>query len=139
MSWTPDPPPGSPPPGWQPSAPPPGYGYGGYQQAPEHPQGTTVILLGVLGLVLCQILGPFAWSMGNKALKEIDASGIPYSNRSTIQAGRICGMIATGLLVVSLLFFVAMMVAVVFLGTSADSEFNEVGDSIVGLLAPFGR
>jgi hypothetical protein len=139
MSWTPDPPPGSPPPGWQPSSPPPGYGYGGYQQSPEHPQGTTIILLGVLGLVLCQVLGPFAWSMGTKALREIDASGIPYSNRGTIQAGRICGMIATGLLVVSLLFFVVMMVAVVFLGTSADSEFNEVGDSIVGLLAPFGR
>ena len=39
----------------------------------QHPQGTTILVLGILSLVVCGILGPFAWSMGNKALREINA------------------------------------------------------------------
>lgn len=138
MSWTPDPPTGAPPPGWQQGAPPPGYGYGGYPPTQEHPQGTTVLVLGILGLVVCQILGPFAWTMGNKALKEIDASGVTFTNRSSIQAGRICGIIATVLLVVTVLFFFFAFVVVAFLGTKASSNFDTVGSSIVGFLAPIG-
>ena len=140
MSWTPDQPPGTPPPpGWQPTAPPPGYGYGGYPPSVEHPQGTTVLVLGVLSLVICQILGPIAWNMGNKALRDMEAGGGMYSNKGSVQAGRICGMIATGILVASLVIFVLAMLAVVFLGTATESEFNEVGDSITGFIAPFSR
>jgi len=131
-------PPAGPPPGWQPSAPPPGYGYGGYPPTQEHPQGTTVLVLGILGLVVCQILGPFAWSMGNKALKEIDASGVVYSNRGSIQAGRICGIVASVLLVVTLVVVFLSIQAVAFLGTKSSSNFDTVGESIVGLVAPFG-
>lgn len=138
MSWTPDQPPGTPPPpGWQPTAPPPGYGYGGYPPSVEHPQGTTVLVLGVLSLVVCQILGPIAWNMGNKALREMDATGGVFSNRGSVQAGRICGMIATGLLVVTVIATIGFILVVVLLGTASDSEFNEVGDSITGFIAPF--
>ena len=56
----------------------PGYGqpYGqpGYGQQVDHPQGTTILVLGILGLVSCQILGVVAWVMGNNALREIDAN-----------------------------------------------------------------
>ncbi|HEV7723017.1 MAG TPA: DUF4190 domain-containing protein [Iamia sp.] len=76
---------------------PPGYG-GGYGGQVEHPQGTTVLILGILGLVACQILGPFAWSMGNKALEEIDRDPLRYSNRGNVNAGRILGMVSTILL-----------------------------------------
>lgn len=80
--------------------PPPGYGV-------EHPQGTTVLVLGILSLVVCGILGPFAWSMGNKALAEIDAAPPGYfRNRGNIAAGRICGMVATILLIVSVLVLI---------------------------------
>ena len=56
-----------------PPPPPPAYqapysGYGGY----EHPQGTTILVLGILSLVVCQLLGPVAWVMGNNAIAEID-------------------------------------------------------------------
>ncbi len=95
-------------------------------------------LLGILGLVVCQILGPFAWSMGNKALKEIDASGVVYSNRGSIQAGRICGIVASVLLVVTLVVVFLSILAVAFLGTKSSSNFDTVGESIVGLVAPFG-
>lgn len=80
--------------------PPPGYGA-------EHPQGTTVLVLGILSLVICGLIGPFAWSMGNRALREIDAAPPGYfRNRGNIVAGRICGMVASILLIVSVVFIV---------------------------------
>ena len=35
--------------------------------------------------MLCQVLGPFAWSMGNKALREIDASNGQLGGRDTVE------------------------------------------------------
>ncbi len=94
--------------------PPPGYGgypQGGYQQ--EHPKGTTVLVLGILGLVLCQLCAPFAWSMGNKTLKEIDANPGRYSNRGTVNAGRICGIVGSVLLIFWLLYVIFVIVLVI--------------------------
>jgi hypothetical protein len=71
----------------------------------DHPQTTTILILGICGLVLCQVLGPFAWSMGNKALKEIDGSGGQLGGRDMVNVGRILGMVSTIILVVAVLFF----------------------------------
>jgi hypothetical protein len=80
----------------------PDYGPSYYGPPPQtHPNGTTILVLGILSLVVCGFLGPFAWSMGNKALKEIDESGYLYENRGTIQAGRVCGLIATIILILT--------------------------------------
>jgi hypothetical protein len=92
-------PPPFPPPGGY--APPGGYGppgYGGWPGPIDHPQGTTILVLGICSLVICQLLGPVAWVMGNTALREIDAEPGRYAGRGTVQAGRICGIIATVLL-----------------------------------------
>ena len=79
--------------------PPPGYGppaYGGYgPPAPNHPQATTVLILGILGLVLCGIIGPFAWVMGNRVVGEIDASGGRWGGRSEANIGRVLGIVVT--------------------------------------------
>ena len=99
--------------------PPPGYGYGGQV---EHPQATTVLILGICGLVLCQLLAPFAWSMGNKALEEIDRDPLRYSNRSNVNTGRILGIVGSVLLGLYLAFFVIYLVIIVaVLGTSGTS------------------
>jgi hypothetical protein len=96
-----------------PPPPAPGYGspygspYGGY----EHPQGTTILVLGILSLVVCQLLGPVAWVMGNNAIAEIDRNPMAYTNRSAVQAGRICGIIATALTALFVLFIVLLMAA----------------------------
>lgn len=85
--------------------PPPGYSQYGRPNpymSHDHPQGTTILVLGILSLAVCQILGPFAWSMGSKAIKEIDANPEMYSNRGTVNAGRICGMVSTILLIITL-------------------------------------
>lgn len=77
----------------------------------EDSQATTVLVLGILSLVLCQVLGPIAWVMGNNELAGIDAGLRPPQNRGTAQAGRILGIISTVLMIVGigvLLFLVAI-------------------------------
>lgn len=83
---------------------------------PEASQSTTILVLGILGLVLCQVLGPFAWVMGNKELEAIDSGRRPPENRGTANAGRILGIIGTIFLaigVIGLIIFVLFFVAAV--------------------------
>lgn len=80
---------------------------GGY---PEKSQATTVLVLGIVGLLICSVLGPFAWSMGNTELAAIDAGRRPPENRGTANAGRILGIITTVFLIIGaaiLLFLVS--------------------------------
>ena len=65
-------------------------------------RGTLVLVLGILGLVVCGPLGIAAWIMGNGDLKEMDAGAMDPSGRSTTNAGRICGIIATILLAITI-------------------------------------
>ena len=89
--------------------PPPPGGYqqgGGYQQPPQdHPRATMSMILGILGLVICSVLAPFAWRIGTKTVDEIDASGGQLGGRGMAQAGYIMGIIGTVLLALALLFF----------------------------------
>lgn len=78
---------------------PAGYGYGG----PEHPQATTILILGIVGLFVA-ITGPFAWIMGNKARKEIAAG--QYAPSTSLTVGWVLGIIST-------IYLVVMVVAVV--------------------------
>ncbi len=79
-----------------------------HDQTRAHPEANKVLILGILGLVLCQILAPFAWVIGNRVVKEIDAAPGGYSNRGPANAGRICGMVGTILLIVTALITVAV-------------------------------
>ena len=80
----------------------------------DHPQGTTILVLGILSIVVCGILGPFAWNMGNQTLREIDANpSVVYSNRGNVAAGRICGMIATIIVIALVALFVLLSLVVV--------------------------
>ncbi len=89
--------------------PPPG---GQYQQPPQdHPRAMTALILGILGLVICGILAPFAWRIGKQAMDEIDASGGRIGGRGTAQAGYILGIIGTVLLVLGLLVLVVALPA----------------------------
>lgn len=84
--------------------------YYGYRYSREHPQGTTILILGICSLVVCQLLGPVAWVMGNNAIREIDTDPYAYNNRSSVQAGRICGIIGTVLIVLWVLVMVLAFV-----------------------------
>ena len=102
---------GAPPPGY---GPPSGYGYpAGYGfAAPDHPKASTSLVLGILGVVLCQVVSPFAWVMGRRTVAEIDASQGRFGGRGQAQAGYVLGIVGTvllGLAVAGLLLYLVVV------------------------------
>jgi len=73
-------------------------------------RGITILVFGILGLVVCQLFGIAAWVMGNQDLREMDARWMDPSGRDMTNAGRICGMIATFLMIIPAIFIVLMLV-----------------------------
>jgi hypothetical protein len=71
-------------------------------------RGTLILVLGILGLVVCQPIGIAAWIMGNNDLKEIDSGAMDPAGRGMTQAGRICGMVAAILMAIGLILFVVL-------------------------------
>jgi len=118
--------------------PGPGQPYAGQQQwaapPPKHPKATLVLILGILGLIVCSVLAPFAWVMGNRAVAEIDANPGVYDGRGEAQAGRILGIIGTVLLILSIvvLAFALVLIIVGVASSSTSSEYSDL--SLVSLL-----
>jgi hypothetical protein len=124
---------GQPPPagqsGVQPGGPP---GYPPYAAfsapRPDHPQSTTSLILGIIGLVggfvcgLGLILSPFAWALGRNALKEIRASQGQLGGEGTAKAGMITGIVGTVLLGLGVLLLIGFAVLVAVDGTSSGSN-----------------
>lgn len=119
-------------PSGQPAYGQPAYGQPPYYQArPNHPSATTSMVLGIVGLVLGLSCGvgflasPFAWVMGAKAVREIDAAPHAYDGRGQAQAGKILGIVGTVLLVLALLALVLIIAIGVSGGFDSDPSFYE--------------
>ncbi len=56
-------------------------------------RGTTILILGLLGLLVCAFFSIPAWIMGSSDLKEIDAGRRDPTGRGMTQAGMILGII----------------------------------------------
>jgi hypothetical protein len=90
---------------------------GGFAQ--PHPQGTTVLVLGIVGLVVCPIVSIVGWVQGNRALHEIDANPQAYNNRQNVVIGRILSMVGVGLWALGIIFYVLLFVVLGVLGSSS--------------------
>ena len=90
--------------------------------APDHPKATTSLVLGILGIVICGIIAPFAWRMGKRAVDEIDASQGQLGGRGQAQAGQILGLIGTILLGLGLLVALGAIVLGVFGAMNASGS-----------------
>ena len=101
-------------PGSPPVGPPQQWG----STPPRHSGATTSLVLGILGLVLCQLLAPVAWYVGGQAVKEIDAAPWSYSGRSEANAGRIMGIIGTVLIVLGVLVVLGFIATAFTVSTS---------------------
>jgi hypothetical protein len=77
----------------------------------EHPQGTMILIFGILGIFIT-IFAPIAWYLGNKAKAEIQASGMHYSNEQNISIGRMLGKIFTIIALVSIALTIIIMIIV---------------------------
>jgi len=65
-------------------------------------RGTLILVLGILSLVVCGPLGIAAWVMGSGDLKQMDAGTMDPGGRGNTQAGKICGIIGTILMIIGL-------------------------------------
>ena len=74
-------------------------------------RGGLILALGILGLIMCFILGIVAWVMANGDLREMDAGRMDPGGRGLTQAGKILGMVAVAIQLLGL----AIWVIVVFL------------------------
>ena len=82
----------------------------------DHPSATTALVLGIIslvGILVCAgitlVLSPFAWVVGAKAVREIDASPGRYAGRDRAQAGKIMGIIGTVLLALGVVLIVGLI------------------------------
>ncbi len=65
-------------------------------------RGTLILVLGILGILLCQPVGIAAWVMGNADLKQIAAGTMDPEGKSLTQVGKILGIIAVVLMIIGL-------------------------------------
>ena len=61
----------------------------------QSPNSTTILVLGILGIVLCGICAIIAWVMGNNEIKM-------YPKDQNIKTGRLLGKIGTILMIIYL-------------------------------------
>ena len=88
------------------------YGQGYAAPAGDHPQGTTILVLGIVGIFFT-ICAPIAWYLGSRALKEIKASGMTYNNQQQIVIGRTLGIIFSILAIIGLVLAVFFVIIAV--------------------------
>jgi hypothetical protein len=84
--------------------------YGGYA-LPNHPQATTALILGIVGLAVCPFVGIAGFVMGGRVRREIDAAPGRWSGRGLATAGWVLGIIS---IVYAALLMVYLVVAVGF-------------------------
>ncbi|MEM9284093.1 MAG: DUF4190 domain-containing protein [Verrucomicrobiota bacterium] len=85
----------------------------------EPHRGTTVLVLGILGLVVCQICGIIAWVMANKDIPKMEAGTMDPEGLGQTKAGKICGIISVILLAVIIVIYGIMIV--IGVGAAATS------------------
>ncbi|WP_280269465.1 DUF4190 domain-containing protein [Nocardia wallacei] len=76
----------------------------------EHPHATTILLLGALSIFCCGALGPVAWTMGKRALDQIEVSGGAIGGRMQVLVGYILGIVGTVLMVLVGILFLLMLI-----------------------------
>jgi hypothetical protein len=90
------------------------------QMYPEASQATLALVLGILGIVVCQVLAPAAWVIGNNELKAIDAGRRPPENRGNANAGKILGIVGSVLLGLGLIAIVLFFAGILIFSVEAS-------------------
>jgi hypothetical protein len=89
-------------------------------------RGALVLVMGILGIVICFILGIIAWVMGSSDLREMDAGRMDPSGRGITTAGKILGIVSVVLAVVGVGVWVLIM-ALGLIGAAAGAASSGGG------------
>lgn len=84
-------------------------------QAPQLPNATATLVLGILSIVICFICGIIALVISNKDVSMYKANPELYSESSynNIKAGRICAIVGIALQLAFILFYILVVVVAV--------------------------
>ena len=74
-------------------------------------RGATILAFGILGLIVCQLFGVAAWVMADGDLQEMERGYMNPSGRELTKTGRILGMVATGMMAISVLVVILFLLA----------------------------
>ncbi|MBJ7530173.1 MAG: hypothetical protein JHD04_11725 [Nocardioides sp.] len=92
-----------------------GQPYGYAAPTTTHPQANTALVLGIVaigGMFVCGLpvlVSPFAWYVGAKAKREIEAEPGRWSGRSEANTGMVLGIVGTALLALGVLAAVLLV------------------------------
>jgi hypothetical protein len=79
-------------------------------------RGSVILTLGILGLVVCPLLGIAAWQMGNDDLSHMRYGRMEPSGRDLTSAGRVLGMVATGIFVIQIIAIGLFLIITLLIG-----------------------
>lgn len=88
--------------------------------APRSQKATIILVLGILGIVCCQVFGPIAWIMGRTELAKIRQGLISAQDEGMVKAGMILGIIGT-ILFALVLLWVVFFGGLAFLGAMMEA------------------
>jgi hypothetical protein len=80
-----------------------------------------ILVFGILGLIVCMPFGTAAWVMGNSDLKSMDAGTMDPEGRGLTQAGKVLGIIATLLAVLSFVLGILLLAGALVLPAVANA------------------
>ena len=92
------------------AAPPPYAGANPYgAPAANNTKALVSMILGIVGIVICGLLGPVALILGRQAKAEIAASNGQQKGGGMAQAGFILGIVASVFLIFQIIYIVAVV------------------------------
>lgn len=68
-----------------------------------------ILVMGILSIIGCPVLGPFAYFMGQSDLEKMEQGLISPQERGMTRAGHICGAFGTGFLILDILAIVLIL------------------------------
>ncbi len=89
----------------------------------ESSRGGTILTLGILSLIVCALLGPFAWYMGRQDLGKIESGAMDDRDRVLVQGGMVCGIIGTVILGAGAVFLLIWLIAVIAIFTTGGPHW----------------
>ncbi|MBN02405.1 MAG: hypothetical protein CMJ77_25160 [Planctomycetaceae bacterium] len=75
-------------------------------------RGVFILVLGIMSLICCHPLGIAPWVMANEDLARMDRGQMDSSGRGLTQAGKVCSIIALGLIALRIVQFVLVLVEI---------------------------
>lgn len=88
-------------------------------------RATTALVFGILGVVGCWLLAPFAWWLGRKELFAIEAGIRSPTHRRNAKTGKVLGMVGTAVFVL-----VVPLAAVVAINAARDGALRDDDGSV---------